>query len=67
MSDDEALIVSLKEQVATLKHCSEQLAVLAGRLPKHGATVRCLSRALLSGSQFIQAVAVRILRDPTAA
>ena len=64
---DKALIASLEEQVVALKDCSERLALLAGRLPKHGATVRGLSRTLLSGAQFIPSITVHILRDPTAA
>ncbi len=63
----EALIARLNEQAAALKQSSERLASLADQLPKHGATVHGLSRTLLSGSQFLEATAVHILRDSTAA
>ncbi len=63
----EPLLADLQRQSAALKHSSEQLALLADYLPKHGATVRSLSRTLLSGSQFIDSMTAHIQRDADAA
>jgi hypothetical protein len=64
---ESSLVSDLYEAVALLKESSERLDLLARRLPKHGATVSALSRTLLNGSQYVQAIIVHVRRRPEAA
>jgi hypothetical protein len=64
---ESSLLSDLNEAVALLKESSERLDLLARRLPKHGATVSALSRTVLNGAEYVQAITVHVQRRPEAA